>query len=139
MPLLSSSLAADALVDSRALVIQRAFPFVLVRCKHIRTNDARHFEISPALVIGRVVDVSGTLIDRRLRIRAERACTRNDTALEVLSKDPIRRHTLFDPAHQRIEKLLWLWSRSSSTMPDARSAEQTIERLNAVEIRHTIL
>jgi len=76
----------------------------------------------------------GDGLDRRLRVRAEWARSRNGAARGVLSKDPIRRDTLLDPVHQRIEQVLWLWPVASSTMPDARGAEQAIEVLIALVV-----
>ena len=108
MPSLSR-LAAHTATDARPGVVQRSFHLTLILRKHVSTDDRRFFQVSAAVEIGCVIDVTGAVVDSRLRVRAEWTRTGNGTARGVLSKDLSGRHSILCSVHQRVEQVLWLW------------------------------
>src|SRR5690348_8120399 len=147
---------ALAVLQSRAAEVETAIDLVLEMHERVGADILRLFEIAAAMPIGRECLVAAAVIDRRLRIGAQRPRHRGaERGIEddAVADDLLRRDPLLDPVDERGEIGAALWPRpdiaraaeraeragGNAAMPDGRCVEQAIEALHAFEARLVVM
>src|SRR5207245_11262896 len=105
------------------------------------TRDARPAVVAPAVPlhhrageIRRVIDAARPLVDRLLRIRAERPRTARHRAAR--GDDPLRRLPLLHPGHQRPERIERVRPGASAAVVHVGHQEEAEEGLHALLAAH---
>src|SRR5262245_61068619 len=123
---------ADMAVHTRAGEVQRTLHLMLVFGQHVGADDLGCLQIAAAIEAGRVIRIADTIVDGRLRIRAERAL---HGPARGLRQNLVRRHPMLHPFHERPEEVLRLGPAAATAVPDAGRPEQPIEALQFLEVR----
>jgi hypothetical protein len=123
---------ADMAVHARAGEVQRTLHLMLIFGQHVGADDLGCLQIAAAIEAGRVIRVADTVVDGRLRIRAQRAL---HGPARGLRQNLVRHHPILHPFHERAEEILRLRPAAATAVPDAGRPEQPIEALQVLEVR----
>src|SRR5262249_34640205 len=96
---------AEVVVHAVVGEVEPALHLVLVLRQDVGADDLGRLEIAAAVEAGRDVRAAGAVVDRGLRVRAERA---GDGAAGGLRQDLRRRGPVFHPVHEGAEEVLRL-------------------------------
>ena len=117
--------------ETGALEIKISIHLVLVPRQHIFAHDIPLLEIAATMEIIGIIDAAGAIVDRGLRIRADRAGAAGRRRGGATTREQrLRRHALLDPFDKSAKRIDWNRTAAIDTaVPNAGRTEQTIEAL----------